>query len=668
VTVLAGAALAALPMIAAHAADTSGVALPLTSYYQMAVDSTHDHLFFSQGSNSENSILVTNFSGKTVATIDNQVGVMGIILSPDGKTLYAALPSEDEVSAISTATLEQTAVYRLNDGDVPGSVAVQSGKLWVSYDTGVAGEAAIGDFNLSSAHPAFEKQPAMGGWYSAPMIAADPADTGNVLVALQAAVSPTHTASYDTAAKPATVRGTGSQLTFDSSGDDCENAMDLAVAPGGAQFIPACGYPYGFFRYSTADLGYQGLYASSYYPDSIAIAPRTGLIAAGTEFNSPDIYVYAPGAAAPVSAFTVGFRLAPRGIGLTADGSKLFAVAIGPPSVQGYTLHVYNLPVHQVPALTLSGASGTVGQPVTLHGHLNTSQVTSGGDYITVGRSGTEQSVEQFVTMDSNGDFTLTDTLTVAGTYYYTATYPGYYVSDPGNTAGDGAIPAWAVATVIATPLGAKMTPSLTMSASPASATYRPVVHITVHLGPTGGNRTVSVYAKTAGGTRPILLKTSAVNSAGTLTLSYTAAHTSIFSAVYAGDAKDTAKTVTAVVRVSAGVTAKLGGYYASKRIGVVTYRLYHHTARLTAAISVAPDKPGECVKLEVQKYAKGTWHPSLLTGCGKLDSRSEATGLLILSHASIGSHYRIRFDYLRGADPSNASADSAWQYFVVAR
>jgi hypothetical protein len=51
------------------------------------------------------------------------------------------------------------------------SVAVASGKLWVSYDTGVTsgqtygdGKATIGDFSLSTAHSALQRQAAMGGW------------------------------------------------------------------------------------------------------------------------------------------------------------------------------------------------------------------------------------------------------------------------------------------------------------------------------------------------------------------------------------------------------------------------------------------------------------------------------------------------------------------------
>ena len=67
---------------------------------------------------------------------DLHPGVMGITLSPDGSTLYAALSGAHAVSAISTATLQQTAAYSLGAANSPLQVAVQSGKLWVSYNTG----------------------------------------------------------------------------------------------------------------------------------------------------------------------------------------------------------------------------------------------------------------------------------------------------------------------------------------------------------------------------------------------------------------------------------------------------------------------------------------------------------------------------------------------------
>ena len=188
---LAAATLAFVPFSTAHA-DTgaSGVALPLSSYYQMAVDSVHDHLFFSQGSSAQNGILVTDFSGNTVTTITGQTGVMGIALSPDGSTLYAALSGAHEVTAISTATLQQTAAYPLGDANTPFNVAVQSGKLWVSYDTGTAGQSGDRRLRPVGGQPRPGDPGRDGRLGSAPMIAADPSDTGNVLVAIEPGTRP----------------------------------------------------------------------------------------------------------------------------------------------------------------------------------------------------------------------------------------------------------------------------------------------------------------------------------------------------------------------------------------------------------------------------------------------------------------------------------------------
>jgi hypothetical protein len=110
-----------------------------------------------------------------------------------------------------------------------------------------------------------------------------------------------------------------------------------------------------------------------------------------------------------------------------------------------------------------------------------------------------------------------------------------------------------------------------------------------------------------------------------------------------------------------------VSGYYASTKAGSTTYRLYHRSGRVTAAIAVAPGKPGECVKLEVQEYYRGAWHAKGTTGCTTLNSSSRASAYLAAKNASLGYHYRVRADYVRSSkDTSNLSADSGWQYFIV--
>jgi len=72
--------------------------------------------------------------------------------------LYAALAEDDAVGVIDTTTLTQTAEYSLGTAvATPYSLAIQSGKLWVSYNgtpAGFAGEGAIGLGPASPARPA----------------------------------------------------------------------------------------------------------------------------------------------------------------------------------------------------------------------------------------------------------------------------------------------------------------------------------------------------------------------------------------------------------------------------------------------------------------------------------------------------------------------------------
>ena len=50
----------------------SPASLPIASYYQMAVDAAHGHIFISQGSSGQNGILVTDLTGQVVTTITGQ--------------------------------------------------------------------------------------------------------------------------------------------------------------------------------------------------------------------------------------------------------------------------------------------------------------------------------------------------------------------------------------------------------------------------------------------------------------------------------------------------------------------------------------------------------------------------------------------------------------------
>jgi hypothetical protein len=840
-------------MSTASAQADSTASLPITSFYQMVADPAQGYLFISQGSTSINSILVTNLAGQEVTTIAGQTGVMGIALSADGSTLYAALSGGHAVTAISTTKLEQTASYPIGDANTPEDVAVQSGKIWVSYGTGAVEHAAIGDIDLTAASPAFETQPAMGGWYYTPDLAADPLDSG-VLIAADPGLSPSTVASYNVTVDPVTEQAQSPSL-------NCDNENDLAVVPGGSQFVLACGAPYTFYRYSTTDLSEQGSYAASPYPVAVAI-DANGDVAAGDQGDqlSADLFVYAQGGDTPLASYnlagTVGY-LVPRGLAWSPDGSALFAVVQSGVGTGSYSLRVMDYPTLEASSLTLTGPSAAdVTQSITLSGSLTIGGVAPPtGTAVTISRSvAGSTAVQTFdVTTAASGNFTLTDTPPATGQYTYTASYAGtssiapatasqavnvtlipstltlsgpatagighsvnltgslqvgsgtatagtpititrsvagstavqtfsfstsaggsfsltdtppatgrytYTASYAGNstTAASTASHVVTVSLVgsvlrLAGPSHADVTKNVTLSGSltlstgtpsagtrititrsvagstkvrtftvgtrahgtfslrdtppglgrytytaryagnattapataartvtvtlfqaslslatgPTTVTYEPRIHVTAHLGATYRNRSVAIYAQRLGSSARKLLKAGRVNSRGDLTVSYVAPHSVRFSVVYSGDTRYAPRTVSRVVNVRAEVSESLHGYYGSRTVHGVTYRLYHSSSRLAALAVVTPNKRGQCVEFQVQEYFEGSWHANTATGCGTLGKASAIVGLFGLTHADLGYPYRIRADYIRSAsDVSNLSNDSAWRYLLV--
>lgn len=641
------------PGVAGAQTDTT---LPITSFHQMVADPASGDVFISDPD--QNEILVARMSGQEVKVIGSQDGVMGLALSSDGSTLYAALGAGDAVTAISVSALKQIASYPLPTGDAPFGVAVQSGEVWVSYSIETTAEGAIGDIDVAASSPAFAAQPNMGGWSAAPEVAADPDDSG-VLVAAEPGTSPSSVASYNVSIDPATVYAQD-QNAF----DNCDNEGDLAVVPGGADFILACAVPQGTEDvYSTADLSQEGSYASTFFPDAVAV-DASGDVAAGSEgglTSTPDIYVYQQNAGTPASTFNLnsaGGSLPPGGLAWTPDGSQLFAVMSFTNDVGGgttYTLQAFPYPALIQSALTLSGPSTAgVAKPVTLTGSLTIAgSPAPAGTAVMISRSEADSTtVKDFtVTTASDGSFSLTDRPPRTGQYRYTAGYSGSAT----------VAPATASQTIIVT---GKPT-SLGVTASPTRATYEPTVHVTAHLGTTSSSRTLSIYAETSGSTSERLLKTGKVNSSGNLTVSYRAAHSTTFTARFAGDTDYAPATATESVFVRAKVSESLSGYDRTKRTGGHAYRLFHRKKIMHIHVAVAPNKRGECVEFTLEVYSQGHWH-SGLTRCGTLSKSSTLAVGVSLTKFSLRYHYRIRADYVPGIDSSNLGNHSAWAYFIV--
>jgi hypothetical protein len=126
----------------------SDVPLPIAHFAHIVVDAPHGHLFISGGAGTDG-ILVTDLDGGNPTMISGEPGATGLALSADGSALYAALPDQNAIAAISTENLTESTRYGTGAGTRPDSLAVAGGTLWFGYGAVGADAGGIGSVDGS---------------------------------------------------------------------------------------------------------------------------------------------------------------------------------------------------------------------------------------------------------------------------------------------------------------------------------------------------------------------------------------------------------------------------------------------------------------------------------------------------------------------------------------
>jgi hypothetical protein len=638
-------ALGLAALLGGNSQAASAGPVTLTGYQQMAVDDVggNSYIFLSQGAGG-NGIAVTDLSGNTITTLDTGDGVEGLALSADGSTLYAAVASGTDagkvavitVSSITptTTTPDQT-FDALGTGDIPYSLAIQTGKLWVSYASngGGAGTGAIGDIDLTSG--TFESDSVGGTWYSAPDLAGDPQD-GGTLVAVQPGIEPATAATYST------TNGTLATLAppafLGGSSNECDFEHQIAVIPGGQQFIAACGGLSGFYAYSAQTLAAdQPEFSTGIYPGGVAVN-TDGTIAVGTYGPQTAAYVYnADGTL--LNVFHLGNGnpelVATNGLAWenTANGPALVAVI----QSDGFSVKVFGQATVTQSALTLSGPpTALIGKPVTLTGSLTLSDGAAlpANTQVTVTRTGpgsTTATTLPPVQPGSNGSFTVTDTPPAAtGTYTYTASYSG----DPSVTT---------AATATAQVTVNLNTATLSLS-GPSSVSIGKSVALSGSL--TLGNGvqlpsgTTVTVTRTGPGSTGSKTFTVTPTSSGSFTLTDTPSATGAYSykAQYAGNATTAAATASHAVTVNPLATSL------SITTGATTFN-YRSTIHVTAHLGTT------YTNRTVSIYAQWDgYRGKALLKTGRVNSHGELTVSYTAPHSTTFSvvftgdaHYAAR-------------------------
>lgn len=636
------AALTGLGSTAAHADGTA--VLPVASVADVVVDSVHERVFVSDRTGGK--VVATDYSGNVVGTLGSLPQAGGLELSADSQTLYVAVTGSDEIAAIDTAGLTESARYSTGTADAPATLARAGGKLWFGYGTAASGN--IGSLDLSGPDAVLAvAQDSRNHWYYAPRLASNPAAPG-VLAAGVPGLSPSAVATYD-------VSGPDAPRLL-AQGQAGSNLRDLAVTPDGDQVVTASGWPYKHQVLSTTDLKEVGGYPTAPYPDAVDIA-ADGTVAAGIDgLYQPDVYIFEPGTTEPVRKYefadTGSGTLVPDGLAWEPDGDHLFAVTENDST---YRLNTLNAPTRAVTTVTVSAPSSVVpGKSLTVTGKISGGDPLPAGTSLTVTRTDTQSPSGKAlapVTTTEDGTFSFTDTPAVEGDAKYTVSYAG----DTGHA------PASTTRTVAVS----RTATTLSLNNNGTVHSYDKDVSFTAHLGTTYKSRTVEIWADPYGSDKPnVLVKKATVNSSGNVSAVVDMKRDTTISAVFAGDARTAPKSVKVTAYAKVNVSTSLAKYYKTAKVSAnsSTYYWYHKsTAPLfTTAMS---SYPGRHYRLDIDVYVEGQWIRSYEE---YFELGADGRSVLDLgTFNKAGTRVRIRSAYINDSsgDDVNSTTYSSWKY-----
>ncbi|MEE1752832.1 YncE family protein [Streptomyces sp. SP18CS02] len=299
---------------------TPSTSLQISYHADMAVDAVNRRLYIADIVTS--SVLVTDFEGRVLRTLENKPGAADLVLTPDARTLYVALRDADAIAAVDTRTYQEKARYPTGAGTKPVRLAAVGSTLWFSY--GEDWDSNIGSLGLAGGKPVVRlAQVPSSTWGGPPMLLSSPSAPG-LLIAGEQYVSSGTVRVYDVTSGRPVVR------TEQDNPGGISFVSDLALSPDAGTLFIVGGYPYTHLAFRLSDLAVEHTYPTSNYPNAAAVSP-TGSIAAGIDNSyGQDVYLFEPRATAPTRVIDLepgtGRSLRPHGLIWSPDGTRLFAL------------------------------------------------------------------------------------------------------------------------------------------------------------------------------------------------------------------------------------------------------------------------------------------------------------------------------------------------------
>ena len=378
--------------------------LPLATYGDLAIDNVNHQIFVAGGT--DPGIVVADFSGNVLQTIEPSDVVNRLTFDADTDTLYASMTAEQAIVAIDASTLTQTKRLPLS-GMCPGTIAYANGAVWfqagcggdfyihsVSVDTDVVSSPTVADLMVSSVAP-------MPG---SPDVIAVGDDWSGVT-------------------KLVDVSGAVPTVTKTLSGGSPGYAA--AFTPDGTKMVTLAGLV------SVADGTLTPMQPTV---NRAASATNTAVAYGGdTSANStdPELEIFAPGATAPIRSYFLNRDIWSHGVQFAADNQTLIAVTKPSFWSNGGNLQLLIVPNAATAVSTVTVTEphrAAVGKAVTPTGTLSFAGLPYDGVARTLHVTRTDNGgVHNLpdVKTDSAGKFTISDSATPLGKATYSVTYPG---------------------------------------------------------------------------------------------------------------------------------------------------------------------------------------------------------------------------------------------------
>ncbi|MFJ8869603.1 Ig-like domain-containing protein [Streptomyces sp. NPDC102473] len=556
---LGGAGLTVFAAPTAHAADDDVAKVPIRSFSSMVVDSEHERIYISDDTrslNTESSVLVYTFQGQRVGTLTSSYGAVGgMALSADSSKLFvsemgriAAYDTETYAKTVHTATTYY--------GECGRQVAYAGGKVWHT-ETPTASQC---DQYRSYLYGSALGAPHATGWEGTGKLyfATAPQAPGTLVMGqtLSTAGTDPYLTAFDSSGDTL-VRGPQRRFA-DGEGAGGLDLKDLALSPDGSR-VAVADAAYGTRLLDAADLSdaptpYRALpegakaSAVAFSGDGEYVA--RGATAAG---SVPDLLIQKADPEEGGSAFEFAFegdldgaRVAPRGLGWSKDGSRLFALTTNSTGTS-YWLHVIQPPAAQYDsrftgALSTTPAAPVVGEPLGIRGRLELDGAAPAEPVkvSAVRRDADGDRKLAAVEVDTDGTFTVLDVPSLVGEATYTLSFLGDVTHRPAED--------------VTLQVAVAKAPTAIALAAPAEVTKNQSLEITGTL--TGQGRalpsgiTLSVRRTDKKGTGT--LTSAAVAADGTFRINDLPSVRGevVYTVAYAGDGLHSASTASATVRV----------------------------------------------------------------------------------------------------------------------